>query len=88
MTDASLAPLLISQPASGSTVTTERYPARVALVAIAVVFLVLFLLGGGVAVLSGGSTDNSAPGSHVDPGPEGATPKPPRKNRRRNRRSS
>ena len=37
-------------------------------------FLVLFLLGGGVAVLSGGSTDNSAPGSHVDPGPEGATP--------------
>jgi sulfate transport system permease protein len=44
MTDASLAPLLISQPASGSTVTTERYPARVALVAIAVVFLVLFLL--------------------------------------------
>src|SRR5262245_3079971 len=44
MTDASLGPLLISQPASGSAVTTERYPVRVLLVATAVVFLVLFLL--------------------------------------------
>ena len=44
MTDAAIAPLLISQPSSGSTVTTERYPVRVVLVATAVVFLVLFLL--------------------------------------------
>jgi sulfate transport system permease protein len=44
MTDAALAPLLISQPESGSAVTTERYPVRVLLVATAVVFLVLFLL--------------------------------------------
>jgi sulfate transport system permease protein len=44
MTDVSLAPLLISQPTSGSTVTTERYPVRVLLVTTAVVFLVLFLL--------------------------------------------
>jgi len=44
MTDAALAPLLVSQPASGSAVTTERYPVRILLVATAVVFLVLFLL--------------------------------------------
>ena len=44
MTDAAIAPLLISQPSSGSTVTTERYPVRVVLVTTAVVFLVLFLL--------------------------------------------
>jgi sulfate transport system permease protein len=44
MTDAALAPLLVSQPASGSAVTTERYPVRVLLVGTAVVFLVLFLL--------------------------------------------
>jgi sulfate transport system permease protein len=44
MTDAAFAPLLISQPASGSAVTTERYPVRVLLVGTAVVFLVLFLL--------------------------------------------
>jgi sulfate transport system permease protein len=44
MTDAALAPLLVSQPASGSAVTTERYSVRILLVATAVVFLVLFLL--------------------------------------------
>jgi sulfate transport system permease protein len=44
MTDAALAPLLISQPASGSSVTTERYPVRILLVATSVAFLVLFLL--------------------------------------------
>jgi len=44
MTDAALAPLLISPPSSGSTVTTERYPVRILLVTTAVVFLVLFLL--------------------------------------------
>ena len=44
MTDAALAPLLVSPPASGSTVTTERYPVRILLVTTAVAFLVLFLL--------------------------------------------
>jgi sulfate/thiosulfate transport system permease protein len=44
MTDAALAPLLISPPTSGSTVTTERYPVRVLLVVTSVTFLVLFLL--------------------------------------------
>ena len=44
MTDAALAPLIISPPTSGSTVTTERYPVRVLLVTTAVAFLVLFLL--------------------------------------------
>jgi sulfate transport system permease protein len=44
MTDASLAPLLVSRPAPGTAVTTERYPVRVLLVATAVIFLVLFLL--------------------------------------------
>ena len=43
MTDAAIAPLLISAP-TGPAVTTERYPVRVVLVATAVVFLVLFLL--------------------------------------------
>ncbi|HSB58698.1 MAG TPA: sulfate ABC transporter permease subunit CysW [Methyloceanibacter sp.] len=43
MTDAAIAPLLVNEPAS-STVTTERQPTRIALVATAVVFLVLFLL--------------------------------------------
>ena len=44
MADAAIAPLLVSQPSSGSSVTTERYPVRIILVATAVVFLVLFLL--------------------------------------------
>jgi sulfate transport system permease protein len=43
MTDAAFAPLLVSE-AGRSTVTTERYPVRILLVATAVVFLVLFLL--------------------------------------------
>jgi sulfate/thiosulfate transport system permease protein len=43
VTDAAIAPLLISVP-TGPAVTTERYPVRVVLVAITVVFLVLFLL--------------------------------------------
>jgi sulfate transport system permease protein len=43
MTDAAIAPLLVSE-AGRSTVTTERYPVRILLVATAVVFLVLFLL--------------------------------------------
>jgi sulfate transport system permease protein len=44
MADAAIAPLLVSRPSSGSSVTTERYPVRIILVATAVVFLVLFLL--------------------------------------------
>jgi sulfate transport system permease protein len=43
MTDAAVAPLLVSEPA-GYAVTTERLPVRILLMAIAVVFLVLFLL--------------------------------------------
>jgi sulfate transport system permease protein len=43
MTDAAIAPLLVSEPGS-STVTTERQPTRIALVAVAVIFLVVFLL--------------------------------------------
>jgi sulfate transport system permease protein len=43
MTDAAIAPLLVSQQ-RGTTVTTERWPVRVALIAVAVAFLVLFLL--------------------------------------------
>ncbi|HET7852713.1 MAG TPA: sulfate ABC transporter permease subunit CysW [Methyloceanibacter sp.] len=43
MTDAAIAPLLVNEPAS-STVTTERRPTRIVLVAVAVIFLVLFLL--------------------------------------------
>ena len=43
MTDAAVAPFLVSEQGS-STVTTERQPTRVALVAVAVIFLVLFLL--------------------------------------------
>ena len=44
MTDVAVAPLLVSEPAAGYAVTTERLPVRVLLIAIAVVFLVLFLL--------------------------------------------
>ncbi len=44
MTDAAIAPLLIDEPAAGFAVTTERYPTRFLLIAVAVVFLVLFLL--------------------------------------------
>jgi sulfate transport system permease protein len=43
MTDAAIAPLLVSEPGS-STVMTERQPTRIALVAVAVIFLVVFLL--------------------------------------------
>src|SRR5262249_55518026 len=43
MTDVAVAPLLVSEPAAGYAVTTERLPVRVLLIAIAVVFLVLFL---------------------------------------------
>ncbi len=43
MTDAAIAPLLVSE-VGRSTVTTERQPTRVALVVVAVAFLVLFLL--------------------------------------------
>jgi sulfate transport system permease protein len=43
MADAAIAPLLVSEPGS-STVTTERQPTRIALVAVAVIFLVVFLL--------------------------------------------
>jgi sulfate/thiosulfate transport system permease protein len=43
MTDAAVAPFLVSEQGS-STVTTERQPTRVALVAVAVIFLVLCLL--------------------------------------------
>ena len=44
MTDVAVAPLLVSEPAAGYAVTTERLPVRVLLIAVAVVFLVLFLL--------------------------------------------
>jgi sulfate transport system permease protein len=44
MTDVAVAPLLVSEPAAGYAVTTERLPVRVLLIAAAVVFLVLFLL--------------------------------------------
>jgi sulfate transport system permease protein len=43
MTDAAVAPLLPSQP-GGLAVTTERRPIRIAMIAVGVVFLVLFLL--------------------------------------------
>jgi sulfate transport system permease protein len=43
MTDAAIAPLLLSRPGSLA-VTTERHPIRIALIAVGVVFLVLFLL--------------------------------------------
>ncbi|HEV3241662.1 MAG TPA: sulfate ABC transporter permease subunit CysW [Methyloceanibacter sp.] len=44
MTDAAVAPLLLSAPAAGHAVTTERLPVRILLIVTAVVFLVLFLL--------------------------------------------
>ena len=44
MTEASVAPLLIPEPAAGYAVITERLPVRVLLIATAVVFLALFLL--------------------------------------------
>ncbi|MGA8691475.1 MAG: sulfate ABC transporter permease subunit CysW [Methyloceanibacter sp.] len=43
MTDAAIAPLLVSE-SRGSLVTTEKLPVRVILITVAVVFLVLFLL--------------------------------------------
>ena len=43
MTDAAVAPLLPSQP-GGLAVTTEQRPIRIAMIAVGVVFLVLFLL--------------------------------------------
>ncbi|MGA7456868.1 MAG: sulfate ABC transporter permease subunit CysW [Methyloceanibacter sp.] len=43
MTDAAIAPLLVPAP-RGLAVTTERLPVRIILIAVAVIFLVLFLL--------------------------------------------
>ncbi len=43
MSDAAIAPLLVSQP-RGFAVTTERFPVRIILITVGVVFLVVFLL--------------------------------------------
>jgi sulfate/thiosulfate transport system permease protein len=43
MSDAAIAPLLVSQP-RGFAVTTERFPVRIVLITVGVVFLVVFLL--------------------------------------------
>jgi sulfate transport system permease protein len=44
MSDAAIAPLVANPPVTGFAVTTERAPARIVLTAVAVVFLVMFLL--------------------------------------------